>query len=152
MSLYRSALAYDPRLANTHFLLGSALSVQGKSEEAMAEYKAELKTDPEHLLALNDLAWLLSTISDARLRHGAEAGGLAEQACRLTQFREAQFVGTLAAAYAEAGRFAEAIKTAEKAAALASAAGQKQLAERNRELAEMYRAGKAYHEGGAAEN
>ena len=56
-------------------------------------------------------------------------------------------VGTLAAAYAEAGRFPEAFRAAEKAVALATAAGQTELAEKNRQLLDMYQAGKAYHEG-----
>jgi len=55
-------------------------------------------------------------------------------------------VGTLAAAYAEAGRFGEAVTTAEKARDLALAAGQKETADKNTELLELYRAGQAYHE------
>jgi hypothetical protein len=59
-------------------------------------------------------------------------------------------VGTLAAACAEAGRFTDAVASAEKAAALAEQANQPELAARNRELAELYRAGQPYHEAKAA--
>jgi hypothetical protein len=56
------------------------------------------------------------------------------------------FIGTLAAAYAEAGRYPEAVTTAEKAEQLATSARLKKIAEKNRQLLELYRAGKPYHE------
>jgi hypothetical protein len=56
------------------------------------------------------------------------------------------FIGTLAAAYAESGRFPEAVTTAGKAEQLATDAGSKKLAEENRQRLELYRAGKPYHE------
>jgi hypothetical protein len=71
---------------------------------------------------------------------------LAERACKLTGYKEGIFVGTLAAAYAEAGRFQDAVSSAEKAHSLALAAGQKEIAQKNQELLELYRAGRAYHE------
>jgi hypothetical protein len=55
-------------------------------------------------------------------------------------------VGTLAAAYAEAGRFGDAVATAEKACALAAQKGDQALLEKNRQLLELYRGGKPYHE------
>jgi hypothetical protein len=57
------------------------------------------------------------------------------------------FIGTLAAAYAEVGRFNEAIATAATAKALAVAAGEKDVAARNEELLELYRAGKPCRDG-----
>jgi hypothetical protein len=60
-------------------------------------------------------------------------------------------VGTLAAAYAEAGRFPDAVATAQKAQALALAEGDQKLAARNAELLELYRAGQAYHEEAATQ-
>ena len=55
-------------------------------------------------------------------------------------------VGTLAAAYAEAGRFPEAVATAEMACGLATQAGDQALLARNQQLLDLYRAGKPYHE------
>jgi len=60
-------------------------------------------------------------------------------------------MGTLAAALAETGRFPEAVSTAEKAADLATAAGQKDIAAANRKMIEFYRAGKPFREGGSGE-
>jgi hypothetical protein len=55
-------------------------------------------------------------------------------------------VGTLAAAYAEARRFAEAVSTAQKARALAAESGDEALVGKNQELLQLYRAGRPYHE------
>ena len=96
--------------------------------------------------ALNNLAWVLAASPDDELRNGAEAVRLAERACELTHHGEPLFIGTLAAAYAEAGRFPEAVATAEKAEQLATSAGLKKVAEKNQQLLELYRAGKPYHE------
>jgi hypothetical protein len=96
--------------------------------------------------ALNNLAWLLAANRDAAVRNGAEAVNLAERACKLSDYKTPVFIGTLAAAYAEAGRFGDAVTTAEKARDLALAAGEKVTADKNSELLELYRAGRAYHE------
>jgi hypothetical protein len=56
------------------------------------------------------------------------------------------FVGTLAAAYAEAGRFDDAILTAQKACALAEKSGETNLLQRNQELLVFYRQHQPYHE------
>ena len=95
---------------------------------------------------MNNLAWILATDPDATNRNGAEAVQLAERACALTDRQIPVLVGTLAAAYAEAGRFKEAIETAQQARDLAQAAGQPEVAEKNRQLLELYRSGQAYRE------
>jgi Flp pilus assembly protein TadD len=98
---------------------------------------------------LHNLAWIRAAHSQAQFRDGAEAVRLAERACRVTGYQQSVMVGTLAAAYAEAGRFDEATATAQKARALAQAAGQNELAEQERQLAELFRARRPYHEPGA---
>jgi tetratricopeptide (TPR) repeat protein len=143
---FHAALACDPGSAQAHFGLANTFSNQGKRDEAVTEYQAALRFNPTNAAALNDLAWIRASAPDSRLRNGAEAVKLAEQACQLTEFHEPQRIGTLAAAYAEAGRFEEAVKTGEKARALALATGNSTLAARNEELLVLYRARKAYHE------
>jgi tetratricopeptide (TPR) repeat protein len=95
---------------------------------------------------LNNLAWRFATDPDATKRNGAEAVQLAEVACTLTAHQNPIPLSILGAAYAEAGRFKEAIETAQKARDLAQAAGQPQLAEKNRQLLELYRSGQACRE------
>ena len=137
----KEALRLQPD-APAHCHLGLALSMQGNDAEAIRQYEAAIQLTPDSAEALNDFAWLLATTPDGHLRDGPRAVALAEQACRLTNFKEPTLVGTLAAAYAEAGRFTDAEQTAEKAVALAEAANNPDLASRNRELLELYRAHK----------
>ena len=97
---------------------------------------------------MNNLAWLLATCPEASLRNGAEAVQLAEKACQITEYHRTIIVGTLGAAYAEAGRFADAVATAQKACELAGIFKEEALLAKNQELLELYRSGKAYHEAG----
>ena len=145
VSELRPALQARPSAMN-HYYLALALHAQGQFDEALPHYREAVRLDPNTPSYLNDLAWILATHPKAEVRDGDQAVRLAERACQLIQFREPMFVGTLAAAYAEAGRFPDAVKTAERAMALATNAGRKELAERNQHLLELYRAGKPYHE------
>jgi len=126
--------------------LASLLHQMGRDREAVVEYRRALETQPRSVEALNNLAWILATSADDSERNGGDAVRFAETACQQTQNKDAMTVGTLAAAYAEAGRFSDAIATGEKAANLAVAAGNAQFAAINRQLLQLYRAGKAYHE------
>jgi tetratricopeptide (TPR) repeat protein len=114
--------------------------------KAIDYYHKTIQAQPDMIEALNNLAWLLAANHDSAVRNGTEAVKLAERACKLNDYKTPVLVGTLAAAYAEAGRFGDAVTTAEKARELALAAGQKETADRNGELLELYRAGRPYHE------
>jgi tetratricopeptide (TPR) repeat protein len=125
-----------------------ALIYQSRKEvpKAIEYYHKTIQAQPDMIEALNNLAWLLAANHDSAVRNGSEAVNLAERACKLSDYKTPVLVGTLAAAYAEAGRFGDAVTTAEKARELALAAGQKETADRNGELLELYRTGRAYHE------
>ena len=123
-----------------------ALGQSGRTREAVVQYREALRLNPSLAGALNNLAWILASNPDDELRNGAEAVRLAERACELTHYGKAVYLVTLAAAYAEAGRFPEAVTTAEKAEQLATRAGRTDVAAKNRQLLELYRAGKPYHE------
>ncbi len=127
-------------------LLGSVESSQGRYPEAVAHFSAALKLAPESPELHNNLAWLRATCPVATFRDGKEAVRLAQLACRLTHEREPQFLGTLAAAHAEAGQFAEAIAVCREAIALAEAATNEPVAGRNRELLQLYLEEKPYRE------
>ena len=146
---YRTALKINPHRPRPHDMLGNLLAAQGDYEGAIEEYKAALQEEPDFVFALNDLAWLLATAPDPRLRNGTEAVPLAEEACRLTNYRIPRFIGTLAAAYAEDGRFDDAVAAAQQAISLAEAQGNDALAAKNQELLDLYQARKAYHEAAA---
>ena len=130
----------------TRLALAGLLHATGKYTEAVEQYRAILATKPDLTEPLNNLAWILATCPDDSVRNGRKAVDYAEYACLVTKFKDAHIVGTLAAAYAEAGRFSEAVITGDFAVNLASANQDWQLAEIGRQLLSYYRAGKAWHE------
>jgi hypothetical protein len=94
----------------------------------------------------NNQAWRLATNPDAKQRDGPLAVKLAEDACQRTRYNNTIMVGTLAAAYAEAGRFDEAIAAAQKACALATNSGDQKLLENNQQLLNLYLKHQPYHQ------
>jgi Flp pilus assembly protein TadD len=142
----QAALNINPNEFKAHYLLGNIYRMQGKWSEAIAENKVALGIAPKEPLVLNNLAWLLATAPEARSRDGSEAVRLAELACQLSNYQVTAYVGTLAAAYAEAGRFDEAVTTAHKAVALATAAKNEDLIQKNQKLLELYQLKRAFHE------
>jgi tetratricopeptide (TPR) repeat protein len=149
---FHQAIQINPNHPNAFLNLGIALALSGRTKEAAAQFREALKLNPELAVAMNNLAWILASSPNDELRNGAEAVRLAERACELTHYGEPLYLGTLAAAYAEAGHFPEAVTTAEKAEQLATAAGSKPLAGKIRQLLELYRAGKPCHEPAPAEH
>ncbi|PYJ02818.1 MAG: hypothetical protein DME25_15020, partial [Verrucomicrobia bacterium] len=105
-----------------------------------------IRLKPDWPEPLNDLAWLLATHPRPDVRNGAEAIRLAERACELSAYKEARFLGTLDAAYAEAGRISEAITEAEQARKLALAAGNHEIADAAAARLELYRKGQPYRQ------
>jgi protein O-mannosyl-transferase len=146
----RQALRLKPDYAEARFSLASALVQQGDLAGAVDEYRQGLQQQPDNPEALNNLAWIRAANANPAVRNGTEAVQLAERACALTRYANPMLVGTLAAAYAEAGEFAEAIATAQRARDLALASDQKELADRNQKLLEMYQAHQPYHESAIA--
>ena len=94
----------------------------------MSRYAHSLLLQPDFPDALDRLAWILATAPQAEFRNGEEAVRMAERACELTGHQQARLLATLAAAYAETGRFPEAASAAERARDLAAGAGQKETA------------------------
>ena len=93
---------------------------QGRWREAIDHYQAALAIQPDDAYALNNLAWVLATCPEASARNGSKAVELAQQAEQLSKRSNPSILGTLAEAYAEAGRFPEATTTAQRALELAS--------------------------------
>jgi len=136
----------NPRDARTHAGLAEAASRLGDGLTARQHYEIALRLEPDQPIWLNNLAWLLATSPEARLRNGTEAVQRAERACTLTQYKTTEFIGTLGAAYAEAGRFADAMVAAQKACDNATARGETGQFQRNQELLLLYQSRQPYHE------
>ncbi|MCE9518202.1 MAG: tetratricopeptide repeat protein [Verrucomicrobia bacterium] len=146
ISHYREALELEPEYTLAHLNLGNALKQAGRMGEAISQYEAALKLSPSELGALNNLAWMLATSPDAAQRNGARALEVALQANQLSGGNHAIVQHTLAAAYAECGRFAEAAEVAERAMAGAISEGNTAMAAALRNERELYLAGKALRE------
>ncbi len=144
----RMAAIFNPDV-DTYMTLASLEYVSGDLKRAVADLQHALALRPnasDEVTALNNLAWVIATCPDKSVRNGNEAVRYAEQACQLTGYRQQNVVNTLAAAYAEAGRFSDAVATAETALNLAKAAGDVQSAAASQRLLLLYQAGKSYHE------
>jgi tetratricopeptide (TPR) repeat protein len=124
---YRKAIELQPHLLQAYNDLGSAFRRKGMAAEAMACYQKAIELQPQFMPAQINLAWMLATWPEPSVRNGAKAVALAEQANQLTSGQDPQILRTLAAAYAEAGRFSGAVSTAKQALALAEAQSKTQL-------------------------
>ena len=133
-------LQLQPNDADAHTSLGNAFLRQGSFKDAIAQYEMAVALAPEDPHSRNNLAWTLATSSDDSIRDGAKAVGFAEQAVVLSGVREPQFLRTLGAAYAESGRFTEAIAAARQAAAIANMQGKRGLATSLEKDLVLYRA------------
>jgi tetratricopeptide (TPR) repeat protein len=132
-------------LQSLHFNLANALWKKGRVEEAIAQYQTALQIEPSDLEAQNDLAWLLATCPKASLRNGDKSVQLARQANELAGGKNPVILGTLAAAFAEAGRFGDAVQSAQRAIELARATGRQDLARRLNGDLQRYEAGLPLH-------
>ena len=125
---YRRLLELQPDNIEVHNIVGTVLIQQGQAREAVEEWQKVLAIQPDNGNAISNLAWVFATSPDNSLRDGAKAVQLAEQAMRISGGRIPIIFRTLAAAYAENGRFSEAIQTAQRGIELANSRGNSGLA------------------------
>jgi tetratricopeptide (TPR) repeat protein len=138
---FQQAVELRPSSAHAHNNLANVLRITGRAREAAAHYEAALKSEPNNPSTCSNLAMLLATSPDAALRNGARALELAQHANQITGGRNALVLATLAAAYAETGRFAEAAATARTALGLASRRPNSQLAQAIQMQVQRYESG-----------
>jgi tetratricopeptide (TPR) repeat protein len=143
---YQRVLQMHPESADAHANLGIALLAKRHPQDARAEYTKALQIAPENLAALSNLAWLLATSPDANLRNGSEAVQLAERAESVSSRSEKHptVLRILAAAYAEAGKFAEAKETAQHALEASNLEGNTILSDALRDEIALYELGLPY--------
>jgi tetratricopeptide (TPR) repeat protein len=145
LGFFRNTIRQAPDSPNAHEQLVNCLCRLHRYQEALTACSEGLRVDPYNYFTLNNFAWIRATGEDS-LRNGAEAVAAAERACALSSYSNAQIIGTLAAAYAEAGRFPEAVRTAQRACEVAKGHGQQELAAKNAQLMELYRTGQPCRE------
>jgi protein O-mannosyl-transferase len=144
---FRKMVRLSPSSAAAHADFAKILEMQGKTAEAIENFRTSLEMRRNQPEVLNGLAWLLATHPDARFRDGAEAIILAQQAVDAAK-QDASLAGildTLAAAYAEAGRFEDAVATAQRAVAAAKET-EPDLRAAIQERAELFAARRPYRD------
>lgn len=146
ISSFQETLKIKPDYSQAPTNLAAALARQGRYEEAVTHYHNILDHYSDDIAALNGLAWLRATCPTAAFRNGSEAVELAERAVRLSKGQSPTILDTLAAAYAEVGRFADAAKTARQAVNLAKRQGQMSLANSMKARIRLYEAKAPYRE------
>jgi protein O-mannosyl-transferase len=117
------ALALDPEYTTAHGNLGEAYASKGDRVLAAQQFARAVEVSPDNPFLLDRLAWLLATSPEDEVRNGPRAVELAQRAVTLTSRQDLMSLETLSAAYAEAGRFDEAVVTGRDALALAEKRG-----------------------------
>jgi len=135
---YYKSLEIEPGFIEARYDLAYVLEQQGKIKEALENYRQTLGLQPDNIQILTHIAWILATNENDVIRNGEQAIQLAEKANQLSNNNQAIVLDTLAAAYAEAGRFERAVKTAEKAFRLAKLNKRNDLMNDIRERIELY--------------
>ncbi len=144
---YRRTLAVAPNRRTVPYILGHLLVNQGQYQEALAVLRDGARRDPTALDTFDLLADLLATFPDPSLRNGEEAVFWASKASAARSHTNPWYLLTLATAVAEAGRFEDAVQTAERAVPLAVAEGDQGLAAELQRRLRLFRDGKPYHYG-----
>ncbi|MCI0642050.1 MAG: tetratricopeptide repeat protein [Gemmataceae bacterium] len=144
LSDHEEALKLNPKDAATLHSVALAWMRKKDFSQALANLDRALAIDGKLARALNSKAWLLATCPDDKIRNGAEAVALAKKACELTNNKIIVYLGTLAAAHAEAGQFEEAVRLQERA--LENAEYRRDWGEDAQDRLELYRQKKAYRQ------
>jgi tetratricopeptide (TPR) repeat protein len=145
---YRKFLELEPGNVEARNTLGTALIQQGRVREAIDQWKEVLATQPENGNAASNLAWVFATCPEDSIRDGARATELGERALRISGGKIPMIYRVLAAAYAENGRFADAIETAQRGAELATSQGNPALAKELENNIALYQSGRPLRDPG----
>jgi tetratricopeptide (TPR) repeat protein len=121
IAAYEQALQSRPGYPEVENNIGLAFLQEGRPGEAIAHWEKVAANESDFVPALNNLAWVLAAFPEASIRNGDKALRLADRANQLSGSKDPAVLRTLAAAYAENGRFTEATATAESGLQLANA-------------------------------
>jgi tetratricopeptide (TPR) repeat protein len=110
VAAFQNAVERDPADFRSRYLLGQIFQQQGRYSEAEEGYLGAFKVQPAFVPAGDALARLLATCPDDKVRDGTRAVEYATMACKRSGWKDPSCVDTLAAAYAEAGQFEEAVR------------------------------------------
>ena len=140
------ALLLRPNRSEIAGKLDLAVHFAAQGSNAPSKLKAIASSPPDSAPLLNELAWLFATHPDAALRDGPRAVQLSERACALTERKQPALLASAAAAYAEVGKFSEAIAAARDALSLARSNGDAKTAELAENLLTSFQSNQPYRE------
>jgi tetratricopeptide (TPR) repeat protein len=138
---YRKFLEIEPENVEARNILGTALIQQGRIREAIEQWQEAQTIEPENGNAASNLAWVFATCPDGSIRDGRRAVELAEKALRISGGQIPMIFRVLAAAYAEDGRFSQAIESAQRGVDLATSQGNSALAAELQSNIALYQTG-----------
>jgi len=138
---FERAVALRPDNVEAQANLAQLLSNRGRFAAAAAHFGAVLALRPDHVQALAGLAWIRATSADAAIRNADEAVRLGERADGLTDHRDLATLDALAAAYASASRYEDAVRTARLGLDIATRAGQIAAAAQFRQRVDLFQSG-----------
>jgi tetratricopeptide (TPR) repeat protein len=141
---YTKAIQFSANDASLFSNRGTVYINRRKYAKAIADFMQATRLDPKFAPAWNNFAWVLATCPNEQLRDGKRALDCARRACELSNGKVAGHLCTLAAAYAESGNFAEAIRWEKQAIAVGLAS--KYEKDRSDMRMKCYQAGEAYHD------
>jgi Flp pilus assembly protein TadD len=144
-TLFTEALRINPRDIDAMSGLAQVQISQGETADAIALLKTAIQVSPNSPDALSALAWVLATDPVPEYRNGTQAVVLGQRACQGNGGNEVRCWAALDAAYAEAGRFTDAIRAGEKTRALALASGQTNLANEAEARLALYAKRQPFH-------
>jgi tetratricopeptide (TPR) repeat protein len=140
------ARALNPALGEPHAFLGEVYVTQGRLVEAAESFDRAAAALPDVPPVLDRAARLRATAADPAVRNGATAVRHAQRAVQLTDGKDWRLLDTLAAAYAESGRFADAVATIERAISAARATSESQAVDFLASRLPLYRSGQPLRE------
>ncbi len=124
ISDFSAALALNARYSEAFYNRGLAWAEKKDYVRAFADYEQAIRINPDYDQAYVSRAWLLVSCPDPKFRNAKRAIESATRACELTKWKQPYEIGTLAAAYVEAGDFAAAAKYQSRANELLNTAKQ----------------------------
>jgi serine/threonine-protein kinase len=145
-NLYQAVISPDGENYQANCSLGEVLERQGRYAESEQAYLAAIKNKSDYEIAYNSLARLLATCPDEKVRNGKRAIEYATTACERTGWKNPSYLDTLAAAYAAAGQFEEAVRYQTRALQEPTLKGEIQTAATQR--LELYRQKKPFRDPG----
>ena len=140
------ALALEPGDAQTYGNIGEAYAAQRRFAPALKYFLQALESRPDDVFLLNRAGWLLATSGDPDVRSGSRAVELALRAIRVTHGQDVESLDTLAAAYAETGRFSDAMSTAAESVRLARLQGRADILPELEARLRLYQSGQPFRQ------